>query len=151
MSAVLLRRVALACAALGLLDAAYLTFEHFSSSTTLVCSENGIVDCAKVTTSSYASFLGAPVALLGLLYFMAMSILCLPRVYRSPAPAIAWARIAGAVLGVAMVVYLVWAELFALDAICLWCTGIHVLTVVLFIAVLFEAASHEPLIEGREA
>jgi len=28
--------------------------------------------------------------------------------------------------------YLLWAELFQLDAICLWCTAIHVLTVALF-------------------
>lgn len=149
MTAVLLRRSALVCAVLGLLDAAYLTFEHFTSSTTLACSENGIVDCAKVTTSSYAAFLGVPVALLGLVYFVVMTVLCLPALYRVDAPVVGWARIAGAVLGVAMVVYLVWVELFALDAICLWCTGIHVLTVLLFIAVLFEAAAAEPLLGGE--
>ncbi len=49
-------------------------------------------------------------------------------------------RLAGALAGVAMVVYLVFVELFEIDAICLWCTAVHVLTVVMFGAVLWMDA-----------
>ena len=35
-------------------------------------------------------------------------------------------------VGVLFVFYLVWAELFQIDAICLWCTVVHALTLVLF-------------------
>jgi len=44
------------------------------------------------------------------------------------------------VAGVAMVLHLVYAELFQIDAICLWCTTVHVITVVLFAVVLVAEA-----------
>lgn len=125
---------------LGLLDAAYLTFEHYTSSATLACSETGAINCLKVTTSSYASILGVPVAVLGLVFFVAMTALCLPAVWRLPNLAVHRLRLAGAAVGLVMVLYLVWVELFRLDAICLWCTGVHVLTFALFAVVVIAAA-----------
>ena len=128
----------------GLAVSAYLTVEHYSSSTTLACPETGVVNCVKVTTSSYSTLVGVPVALLGLLFFAAMSVLCAPVAWRSSNPWVDRARLAGAVAGVAMVVYLVWAELFRIDAICLWCTVVHALTVAPF-AVLVLAAALRPI------
>jgi uncharacterized membrane protein len=46
-------------------------------------------------------------------------------------------RVAGAVVGVLSVIYLVWVELFRVDAICLWCTAVHVASVALLAAVLW--------------
>jgi len=37
-------------------------------------------------------------------------------------------------------VYLVYIELFRVDAICLWCTGVHVCTVLMFGAVLWRTS-----------
>ena len=128
----------------GLAVSAYLTVEHYSSSTTLACPETGVVNCVKVTTSSYSTLLGVPVALLGLLFFAAMSVLCAPVAWRSSNPWVGRARLAGAVAGAAMVVYLVWAELFRIDAICLWCTVVHVLAVALFAVLVLEAALRSP-------
>ena len=106
------QRLALIWAVLGLIDAAYLSFEHLTASTTLACSENGIVNCAKVTTSSYSVVFGVPVAFLGLGYFLVMAALCVPAAYRSRHPVLGPMRLVGAVAGVVMVIYLVWAELF---------------------------------------
>ena len=117
----------------GLAVSAYLTVEHYSSSTTLACPETGVVNCVKVTTSSYST-------LLGLLFFAAMSVLCAPVAWRASNPWVSRARLAGAVAGVAMVVYLVWAELFRIDAICLWCTVVHALAVALFAVLVLAAA-----------
>jgi hypothetical protein len=36
-----------------------------------------------------------------------------------------------------MVLYLVWAELYRIHSICLWCTAVHVVTFLLWIVVLF--------------
>jgi uncharacterized membrane protein len=124
----------------GLAVSAYLTVEHYSSSTTLACPETGVVNCVKVTTSSYSTLVGVPVALLGLLFFAAMSALCAPVAWRASNPWVSRARLVGAVAGAAMVVYLVWAELFRIDAICLWCTVVHALTVALFAVLVLEAA-----------
>ena len=134
----------LALAVVGLGVSAYLTYEHYSSSATLACPDTGAINCVKVTTSEYAEVLGIPVALLGLLFYGGMTLLCLPVAWRLPGPWIGRARLAGAVGGVVFVLYLVWAELFRIDAICLWCTVVHVVTVALF-AVLVLAAALRPL------
>jgi uncharacterized membrane protein len=123
---------------LGVLDASYLTYEHFSGSTTLACSDTGAVNCLKVTTSSYSKLLGVPVALAGLVYFVAMTVMCLSPMWRSSSIMLRTIRFAGALIGMISVLYLVWVELFRVDAICLWCTGVHVLTFALFALVLTE-------------
>jgi uncharacterized membrane protein len=125
---------------LGLLEAAYLTFEHYSSSTTLACSDSGAINCLKVTTSSYSKVAGVPVALLGLIFFVAMTALCLPIAWQSTNRNVRRVRLAAATVGMISVIYLVWVELFKVDAICLWCTGVHVLTFVLFALVVMDAA-----------
>ena len=137
------RQASLLLALAGLAVSAYLTVEHYSSSTTLACPETGVVNCVKVTTSSYSTLAGVPVALLGLLFFAAMSFLCAPVAWRASNPWVGRARLVGAVTGVVMVVYLVWAELFRIDAICLWCTVVHALAVALF-AVLVLGVALQP-------
>lgn len=128
---------------LGLAIAVYLTYEHYTASTTLACSENGLVNCLKVTTSAQSAVFGIPVALLGLLYFVAMVPLSLPFTWRNPMPAIRYGRLGAALVGVVFVLYLLYAELFIIGNICLWCTGVHVLTVALFGVILFGSASLE--------
>jgi uncharacterized membrane protein len=126
---------ALIPAVLGLFAAGYLTIEHYTSSVTLACPETGAINCAKVTTSSYSHVGGVPVALAGLLYFLAMVALLTPVAWRSRGLDVV--RVAGAVVGVASIFYLVWAELFRINAICLWCTVVHLCTVVMFGAVIW--------------
>jgi len=127
---------------LGLGVAGYLTYEHFTSSSTLACSDNGVVNCLKVTTSSYSAVAGVPVAVLGLVFFAVMLVLQLPAVWRRPEPAVRLSRLAWAVVGLGTVLYLLYAELFAIDAICLWCTSVHVLTLVLFGTTVFATSAY---------
>lgn len=116
-------------ALLGLGIAAYLTVEHYSASATLACPETGAINCTKVTTSSWSHVGPVPVAVLGLVFFTAMAILCSPPAWRSRV--LDPLRVAGAGVGMASALYLVWAELFRIDAICLWCTAVHVCTLLL--------------------
>jgi uncharacterized membrane protein len=125
---------------LGLLISAYLTIEHYSASRTLACPESATINCVKVTTSSYSRFLGAPVALLGLAYYVAMTGLCSPPAWATRIRIVRVARLVGAVAGVVAVIYLIWAELFRLDAICLWCTAVHAITLALFAALALATA-----------
>jgi uncharacterized membrane protein len=122
-----------------------LTYEHYTGSTSLVCSDKGIVNCLAVTTSSYAKVAGVPVAVLGLVFFAVMLFLQIPAAWKRSEPAIRWARMTWAVAGVATVVYLLYAELFEIDAICLWCTAVHVLTFILFVSTVFATVSAAPL------
>jgi uncharacterized membrane protein len=138
-----LRWGSLVLCVLGLAVSAYLTYEHYSSSTSLACPDTGAINCLKVTTSSYSKILGIPVALLGLLFYVGMTVLCLPPAWSAANPWVGRVRLLGAVSGVVLVVYLVWAELFRIDAICLWCTAVHVLTVLLFGLLVVGAALQE--------
>lgn len=131
-------------ALVGLAVSAYLTYEHYSASTTLACPENSAINCLKVTSSSYAELLGVPVALLGLLFYLVVTALCLPVAWRASNPWVARVRLLAAASGVVFVLYLVWAELFRIEAICLWCTVVHVSTVALF-AVIVIAAVLRPI------
>lgn len=132
---------------LGLSVAGYLTLEHFTSSTSLACSDNGVVNCLKVTTSSYSAVAGVPVAVLGLVYFGVMLVLQLPPVWQRPERRLRLARVAWSVVGLGTVLYLLSAELFVIDAICLWCTAVHVLTLVLFATTVYATVSYpqEPI------
>jgi uncharacterized membrane protein len=51
------------------------------------------------------------------------------------------ARLAASGAGAAMVLYLVYIELFRIGAICLWCTAMHVTAVSLFAVVLAARAT----------
>lgn len=128
----------------GLLDAAYLAYEHGSGSKSLACPESGHINCAKVTTSSYSDLLGIPVAYLGLAFFVVVLAVMLPRVWATRSPAVRWGRVALVTGGLGFAIYLVWAEFYELDAICLYCTGVHVIAFLLFVVVLFAEAGRVP-------
>lgn len=125
----------------GLGIAGYLTYEHYTGSSSLVCSDKGIVNCLEVTTSTYSKVAGVPVAVLGLIFFVVMLVLQLPVMWNRPGSAIRTARITWAVIGLGTVVYLLYAELFKIDAICLWCTAVHVLTLVVFVSTVLATVS----------
>jgi uncharacterized membrane protein len=125
----------------GVAVATYLTVEHYTASKTLACPETAVLNCQKVTTSAQSVVLGVPVALLGLLFFIALVPLCLPAAWRSAHRAVRWGRVLFALIGVGFVVYLIYAELFVLDAICLWCTAVHVITLALFAVIALGTAS----------
>lgn len=141
----------LALSVVGLLVSAYLTYEHYTGNETLACTVTDVVDCAKVTESAWSTFFGVPVALLGLLFFVAVTVLMLPSVWRRPEPWLDRARLGLLTVGLAMALYLVWAELFRIYAICLWCTVVHVATFVLWIVVLFGQILSVPAGAALEA
>ena len=138
-------RSSLAVCTAGLVISGYLTWEHFTGATSFACPETGTINCVKVTTSSYSTIAGVPVALLGLLFFGALTLMCLPAAWKSMLPFLRALRLGSATTGVLLVLYLIWAELFRINAICLWCTAVHILTIALFAIVAMAAALGGPL------
>jgi uncharacterized membrane protein len=118
----------------GLGVASYLTITHFDK-VALVCSDNGAINCAKVTSSPQSVIVGIPVAMLGLAFFIPMIALCLPVAWRSRDRRVHLARLLLSITGVGMILYLIIAELFIIKAICLWCSGVHVITFILFVVI----------------
>jgi uncharacterized membrane protein len=131
----------LALSVVGLGLAGYLTYEHYTSSASLSCpAGGGIVDCLKVTTSQYSKIGGVPVALLGLVFFVVMVPLQTRPAWASPSPVLRTARVVWSVVGVGTAVWLVYTELFKLHAVCLWCTFVHIVSLLLFIVTAFGTA-----------
>jgi uncharacterized membrane protein len=50
-------------------------------------------------------------------------------------------RLVVSAAGAAMVLYLVYVELFRIGAVCLWCSGVHLTAIVLFGVILAARAS----------
>jgi uncharacterized membrane protein len=129
----------LAIAGLGV--SIYLTYTHYTESALLGCAESGTVNCTKVTTSSQSMIFGViPVAVTGLAYYVFMVALMSPWAWKSTWEWLPRIRLAAAVAGIGMVLYLIYAELFQIGAICLYCTSVHVITFVMFALIAVSAA-----------
>ncbi len=134
--------LALSLAAVAI--ASYLTVTHYSDPASLACPDTGVVNCTLVTTSSWSVVLGVPVALLGLVWSLAMVGLTLPRSWRTGSVGLDRVRIVLSGIGAVSVLYLVYVELFRIGAICLWCTAVHVLAVGLFAVLLAAGVPGRP-------
>ena len=132
----------LALAGIGV--SAYLTIVHYASSKLLVCSASGVVNCEQVITSRQSVFLGIPVAVIGIGWFAAMAVLCSPRAWRSGSHGVELARLVAVVAGIGFVLWLVYAELFLIGAICLWCTVAHLAAFALFCLILLYGRAPAP-------
>jgi len=135
----------------GLAVSAYLTYTHFTESALLGCSESGLVNCQKVTTSPQSYVAGIPVAVLGLAFYAFAVPVMSPwawQLARRENPTARWVsrnlgviRLAAVLAGVGFVIYLLYAELFIIGSICLYCTSVHVITFLLFVLTAFAAAA----------
>lgn len=123
---------ALALTAGGLVVSVYLLVEHLTAGSTLACPETTAVNCARVTTSEQATVIGVPWAALGVLYFAVLLALVTPAAWGTTASVVHRARLALATVGALSVLYLIFVELFIVNAICLWCTFVHIITLGLF-------------------
>ena len=132
----------------GLAISGYLTFTHFAGNQYLACAAHGVVNCGVVTTSAQSYFLGAPVAVLGLVDYAVLSVLTSPWAWRTRAY---WAHVARLVLVVGSMAFVLWlvaAELLIIDHICLWCTGVHVVTFALFAVMMAVAPTQLGWVSG---
>jgi uncharacterized membrane protein len=123
----------LALAGLGI--STYLTIAHYVGGQSLVCSDSGLINCQKVTTSAQSHLLGVPVAVLGLGFYLVMVAINLPAAWRTAERRVHLARMVLVAVGMAFALYLVSAELLIIGSICIWCTAVHVVTFLLFIVV----------------
>ena len=125
-------RVGLVLGAAGLAVSLYLTANAFFPTLSIVCPSGGIINCEEVTSSQFSHiFRIVPVALLGLLWFVAVVLLMVwkPRSYP-------YALILLWVAAMVMVGYLVYIEVAVLHAICPYCTAAHVCAALLGIPIL---------------
>jgi uncharacterized membrane protein len=122
----------LALAGLGV--SIYLTYAHYTESALAGCTETtGVVNCGKVTTSAQSVVFGIPVAVLGLAFYVFMVAIMSPWAWKARRREVGLLRLASVVVGIGFVLYLLYAELFDIGSICLYCTSVHVITFLLFV------------------
>jgi uncharacterized membrane protein len=108
-----LRAAAIACCALGLAVAGYLTYVHYAGISPVCEIAHG---CEKVQTSHWSRIAGVPVALLGLLGYAGILGALLVR-----GEAGLTAAAGQALIGAGFSAYLTYREVFTIRAICIWC------------------------------
>lgn len=119
----------------GLGISIYLTIDHFAK-IPLVCSDTGVINCQKVTTSGESYFLHIPVALLGLIFYSGMVVINSPWAWRAKDRRVHLLRVVAICIGMGFALWLVSAEALIIHNICLWCTSVHVVTFILFVLIL---------------
>lgn len=124
---------AFALSVIGIGLSTYMTIAHFTEASILACSGTGELSCTAVTTSPQSRALGIPVVLLGLSFFVVMSLLTSPPIWRRSERWLALTRSMLAVSGMIFVLWLITAELLIIGHICLWCTGVHVVMTALLL------------------
>jgi uncharacterized membrane protein len=114
----------------GLIDAAYLTVVHYREDL-LVCTVGG---CETVQQSKYSEIAGIPIAMLGILMFIAVLGLALARWRRPDLAENATMAIFTMVLtGTLYFAYLTYVEIAVLDAICQWCVVASLITLAILV------------------
>ena len=110
-----MRAAAVTVALAGLGIATYLTVVHYAGGSPVCAISHG---CETVQKSRYAELAGVPVALLGMLGYVAI-LASLVRDSEAARTATAFLAIGG----LAFSGWLTYVELFEIDAICIWCVG----------------------------
>jgi len=103
--------------ALGFLDSAFLTIEHYNRDP-FSCPLFG--GCEEVTSSIYSEVFGIPIALLGTGYYITIFLLSLYSYLREDKRAINLASFITPI-GLICSIYLVYLMLFVLNSICFYC------------------------------
>jgi uncharacterized membrane protein/protein-disulfide isomerase len=132
-------RVALVCALIGLGVSAAAAYTHYhllyDPTYRSFCDVNATVSCTQVYQSRFSTFLGIPVALFGAVWFVAAALLSVAGLtarqsVRENIPGYLFAM---STIALAVVLYLGYASLFLIKAVCLLCITTYAAVIVLFI------------------
>jgi uncharacterized membrane protein len=147
MSARTLRITMIVLTALGLAVASYLTYIHYAGIKPL-CGRNG-GGCEIVQTSEYSKLAGVPVALIGLLGYIAILGSLLVRETETSR----FATVAFTVIGFGFSAYLTYRELFSIHHICEYCVSSAVIVTILMCLSVRRFLRGDPLLreERRDA
>ena len=138
-----LQLVTFGLAILGLAISAYETYAHFNGSHLAGCPTGGggTFNCTAVITSPQSEVFGLiPVAVLGLAFYVAAVPLFSPWAWRMQRREVHLLRLGSVIVGMGFVMYLIYAELYQIGDICEYCTGVHIVTFLLFVITVFSAA-----------
>jgi len=143
-------------AVLGLAISAYETYAHYNGSHLFGCPSQagGTFNCGAVITSPQSMVFNVfPVAVLGLAFYIFAVVIFTPWAWRFRGAVIRLGgqrlritsrgvdivRLGSVIVGMGFVMYLIYAE-FQIGSVCEYCSGVHVVTFLLFCITIVSAA-----------
>ena len=127
---------------IGFIIALYLFYNHYAHpSAGSICDLGSILSCSVVNTSKFSEFLSVPVALFGAMWFVILFFVCLELLKDKEhlyAGKFAWVS-----FGLLFVFYMVIAEII-LKAVCIFCTFLHLIIVIIFVMSLLIYRKRKP-------
>jgi uncharacterized membrane protein/protein-disulfide isomerase len=142
-------RVALVCAVVGMAASAYAAYVHYhllhDPHYTSLCDVNATISCTTVYLSRYSTVRGVPVAILGGLWFAVALLLSLGGLLARDTvrESIAGYLFVLSTLALSVILYLGYASLFLIKAVCLVCLTTYAAVIGLFL--LSGAATSIPM------
>jgi uncharacterized membrane protein len=114
--------------------AIYLTAVHYQGAP-LVCSNTGLIDCSRVLSSSFSVVPGTniPISIPGLAWCLVAALLAGVTIWQPELRLPRLGMMAWTLLGMLTVFYLVYAEIVRLHTICIWCTSLHAIILVMLL------------------
>ena len=137
-------------AVIGLGISAYETYAHYNGNHLAGCPSGagGTFDCAAVITSPQSMVFNVlPVAVLGLAFYVFAVVIFSPwawsfrgsRTLRITSRGVDIVRLGSVIVGMGFVMYLIYAE-FQIGSVCEYCSGVHLVTFLLFCITVVSAA-----------
>ena len=130
-------------AIIGLGISAYETYAHYSGGKLLGCPAGaGTFNCQAVITSSQSMVFGViPVAVLGLAFYVLIAVpIMSPWIWQLRLSEVSLIRLGSMIVGMGFVMYLIYAEVYQIGQVCEYCTGVHIVTFLLFCMTVFAVA-----------
>lgn len=135
-----INHIILVLSIIGIILSSYLTYVHYSGTDLDYCHFNESFDCDLVNKSSYAEFLGIPVALGGLIMYLILLYYVLGEEYNLKLHKIKdfkfYIKLIST-LGVLFTLYLMYIEAFVLESWCIFCI-IHAAIIFIIFALLMR-------------
>lgn len=120
---------ALALSFLGFIDATYLTVVHYRN---LLPNCSIVKGCDIVTTSQFSTLGGVPIALLGALFYLALSFFAILIITHPHKKWVRWFT-AAAFTGFLVSLFLFLLQIVILKAICQYCIGSEAISLLIYI------------------
>jgi uncharacterized membrane protein len=128
-----LRFLSLILVVIGIIVSSYLSYSHLSN-TSVVCVEGSEFDCGLVQSSVYSKLFGVPIAYLGLLTYLMLGALLLLEDRSELIAEYGTIMIFGITLFAFLYsIWLVYVQVFILQALCQWCLTHEVVMTILFV------------------
>ena len=141
------RTIILILILVGFLVSLHLIRSHYThSSEGEICDINGVLSCTIINTSKYSEIFHVPVAIFGSIWFIVAFPLAW-NVYKkkhNQTILFAWT-----IVGLISITYFIIIEII-LQAICLYCTIVHIIITILFVIMLFQYRNQQDKLSRQE-